>query len=66
MNLVPVADEGEHQKKGRDQQQPRGFRRIHRVPMVLLLRRILRIWGGHAAIVAPQLREAATPLLAQP
>lgn len=43
MNLVPVADEREHQKKERDQQQPRGFRRIHRVPVMLVLGMILRI-----------------------
>ena len=66
MNLVPEADEGEHQKKKRDQQQPRGFRRIHRVPVMLLLRMILLIWGGHVAIVAPGLYGTATPRLAQP
>jgi cholera toxin transcriptional activator len=63
MNLVPVADEREHQEKKRDQQQPRGFRRIHRVPVMLLLRMIVLIWGGHAAIVAPGLHGTATPLL---
>ena len=66
MNLVPVTDEGEHQKKKRDQQQSRGFRRIHRVPVVLLIGMILRIWGGHGAIVAPGLRGTATPRLVQP
>jgi hypothetical protein len=66
MNLVPVADEREHQEKKRDQQQPRGFRRIHRLPVMLLLRMIVLIWGGHAAIVAPGLHGTATPLLGQP
>jgi len=53
VNLVPVADKREHQQEKRDQKQPCGFRRIHRVPVVLLIGMILRIWGGHAAIVAP-------------
>jgi len=62
MNLVPVADKREHQKKKRDQQKPRGFRRIHRVPVMLLIRMILRVWGGHAAIVAPELNQTASLL----
>jgi cholera toxin transcriptional activator len=61
MNLVPVADEREHQKKERDQQQPRGFRRIHCVPVMLRIRMILWKWGGHAAIVAPGVNQTATP-----
>lgn len=65
MNLVPVADEREHQKKKRDQQQARGFRRVHRVPAMPLFGMMERILGGHAAIVAPGLDGAATSLLAQ-
>ena len=62
MNLVPVADESKHQKKKSDQQQPRGFRRIHRMPVVLLLRVIVLLWGGHAAIVAPWQHQTANAL----
>lgn len=61
MYLVPVSDEREHQKKKRDQQQPRGFRRIHRVPVMLLFGMMVRILGGHAAIVAPGVKQSATP-----
>jgi hypothetical protein len=51
MNVVPVTNKGENQQHKCDQQQARGFRRINRMPVVLVLGVVL-CGRGHAAIVA--------------
>jgi hypothetical protein len=51
MNVVPVSNQSEDEQHKRDQQQTRGFRRVNRMPVVLVLRVVL-CRRGHAVIVA--------------
>jgi hypothetical protein len=53
MDLVPVPDECEDEQHQRNQQQPRGLRGIHRMPMMLM--RVFFFGPGreHGAIVSP-------------
>ena len=54
MDVVPVADHGERQQEKCDQQQPRRFRGIHRMAMLLLRSFVRHLRGAHAHIVAPR------------
>jgi len=54
VDRVPVAHQSEDQQGECDQQQPGRFRRVHRMPVMLVRRFILWGLGGHADIVAPR------------
>jgi hypothetical protein len=52
MDIVPVAKESQKQQQNRDQQQPRRFGRINRVPPMPVRMIVLREGPAHADIVA--------------
>ena len=52
MDVVPVPNHREDQQQKRDQQQPGCFRRVDRVPVMLVRRIVRRLRGGHGNIVA--------------
>lgn len=51
MDLMPVPDQSEHKQHKSNQEQPGGFRGIHRVAMVMMLGFVVGMWSGHADIV---------------
>lgn len=52
MNIVPVANHGEHQNQKCDQQEPSRLRCIHGMPVMFLGGTVLSLREGHADIVA--------------
>jgi len=52
VDVVPIANQGQNEQKKSNEQQPGGFRRVHRVPVVLLRRVVLAFGCGHGGIVA--------------
>jgi hypothetical protein len=51
MDLMPVPDQSEDKEHEGNEQQPGGFRGIHRVAMVTMLSIVVGQWSGHADIV---------------
>ncbi len=51
MDLMPVPDQSEHKQHKGNQEQPGGFRGIHRMAMVPMLGLVVGQWSGHADIV---------------
>jgi hypothetical protein len=51
MDLVPVSDESEDEQHKGNQEQPSGFRGIHRMAMVTMLGLVVGQRSGHADIV---------------
>jgi hypothetical protein len=53
VNDVPVANQYEDKQKNGDEQQAGGFRRINRVPLMLMGRIVLALSVRHEDIVRP-------------
>jgi hypothetical protein len=53
MDLMPVSDQSEHKQHKGNQEQPGGFRGIHRMAMVPMLGLLFGLWRQHAPIVSP-------------
>jgi hypothetical protein len=53
MDLMPVSDQSEHKQHKSNQEQPSGFRGIHRMAMVTMLGLLFGLWRQHAPIVSP-------------
>jgi hypothetical protein len=53
MDLMPVPNQSEHKQDKGNQEQPGGFRGIHRMPMVTMLGFLFGLWRLHAPIVSP-------------
>jgi len=51
MDLMPVPDQSKHKEHKGNQEQPGGFRGIHRMAMVPMLGLVVGQWSGHADIV---------------
>ena len=51
MDLMPVPDQSEHKQHKGNQEQPGGFRGIHRMTMVTMFGFVVGQWRGHADIV---------------
>jgi len=53
MDLMPVSDQSEHEQHKGNQEQPGGFRGIHRMAMVTMLGLLFGLRRQHAPIVSP-------------
>jgi hypothetical protein len=51
MDLMPVSDQSEYEQHYGNQEQPGGFRGIHRMAMVPVLGFVVGMGRGHAGIV---------------
>jgi len=51
MDLMPVSDQSKDEQHKGNQEQPGGFRGIHRMAMVPMFGLVVGMWSGHADIV---------------
>lgn len=64
MNLVPVADQSEHEQHNRNEQKTGGLRCVDRMAVMFFGGVVVGLAGGHGPIVAPRVENLTSALLA--